>query len=216
MNFATSLWFWIAAILVFFGNSDQAIDTYYSLTKPFLRSSIRNIARCQDVEYIKESEDQTLAIAKFMEEIPLSLVGPVDKPLAIFLRFAILNDDGKPTNFFRQGYWLTLIFEAKVLEDLENLSPGIVLRDQRGTFLHSKYEHQTDLKGLRSCRAGDRLRTIYSVRLDIAPGQYTFSLEMVSIPSEIIQDGKLSHADYQNHFCWACSTGKKRDFWALI
>jgi len=194
--------------MVFFGNSSQAIDTYYSLTKSFLRSSgIRNVVRGQYLEYVEKSDGETLEIAKFMEEIPSSLVGPAENPVATFLRFALLDDDGKPTNFFRQGNWLTLIFDIKVLEGIENLSPGVILRDQRGTFLHSKYEHQIDLKGLRTCRAGDQFRVVYSVRLDIAPGHYTFSLDMISIPSTIIQDGKLSHVDYEGHFRWICATG---------
>jgi lipopolysaccharide transport system ATP-binding protein len=163
--------------------------------------------RGQYLEFVEKSDGETLEIAKFMEEIPPSLVGPAENPVATFFRFALLDEDGKPTNFFREGNWLTLIFDARVLEDVENLSPGIVLRDKRGTFLHSKYEHQTNLKGLRTSRAGDQFRVVYSVRLDIAPGQYTFSLDMVSIPSEIIRDGKLSHVDYENNFRWLCATG---------
>jgi lipopolysaccharide transport system ATP-binding protein len=194
--------------VVFFGNSSQAIDTYYSLTKSFLRSSgIRNVVRGQYLEYVEKSDGETLEIAKFMEEIPPKSVAPEENPVATFLRFALLDDDGKPTNFFREGNGVTLIFDVKVLDGIENLSPGVLLRDQRGTFLHSKYEHQTNLRALRTCRAGDEFRVVYSVRLDIAPGHYTFSLDMVSIPSEVIQNGKLSHADYQGHFRWVCATG---------
>jgi lipopolysaccharide transport system ATP-binding protein len=199
--------------VVYFGNSSQAIDTYYTLTKSFLRSSLlRNVVRGQFLEYVEKPDGGTLEIAKFMEEIPAHLVGPTENPVAGFVRFALLNEDGKPTNFFRQGNWLTLIFDVKVFEEIENLSPGVLLRDHRGTFLHSKYEHQTDLKGLRTCRAGDQFRVVYSVRLDFSPGRYTFSLDMVSIPRDIIRDGKLSHVDYENNFRWVCSTGNILDF----
>ncbi|MBV9876113.1 MAG: ABC transporter ATP-binding protein [Verrucomicrobia bacterium] len=194
--------------VVFFGDSNQAIDTYYTLTKSFLRASVlRNVVRGQYLEYVKKSDGETLEISKFMEEIPPSLVGPAENPVATFFRFALLDEDGKPTNFFREGNWLTLIFDVRVLEDIENLSPGVVLRDKRGTFLHSKYEHQTDLRGLRTCQAGDQFRVVYSVRLDIAPGQYTLSLDMVSIPPDIIRDNKMSHMDYENNSRWVCSTG---------
>jgi hypothetical protein len=199
--------------IVYFGNSSQAIDTYYTLTKSFLRSSLlRNVVRGQFLEYVEKPDGDTLEIATFMQEIPAHLVGPTENPVASFVRFALLNEDGKPTNFFRQGNWLTLIFDVKVFEDIENLSPGVLLRDHRGTFLHSKYEHQTDLKGLRTCRAGDQFRVVYSVRLDFSPGRYTFSLDMVSIPRDIIRDGKLSHIDYENNFRWVCSTGTILDF----
>jgi lipopolysaccharide transport system ATP-binding protein len=199
--------------VVFFGDSNQAIDTYYSLTKTFLRASgLRNVVRGEYLEYVEKSNGDSLEIAKFMEEIPAHLVGPLDNPVSTFTRFALLDGDGNPTNFFRQGNWLTLIFDVKVLEEIENLSPGVILRDHRGTFLHSKYEHQTDLRRLRGYRAGDQCRVVYSVRLDISPGQYTLSLDMVSIPSEIIREGRLSHADYESHFRWIASTANLVNF----
>jgi lipopolysaccharide transport system ATP-binding protein len=199
--------------VVFFGDSNQAIDTYYSLTKTFLRASgLRNVVRGEYLEYVEKSNGDTLEIAKSMEEIPAHLVGPAGNPVSTFTRFALLDGDGNPTNFFRQGSWLTLIFDVKVLEEIENLSPGVMLRDHRGTFLHSKYEHQTDLRRLRSCRAGDQFRVVYAVRLDISPGQYTLSLDLVSIPSEAIREGKLSHVDYESHFRWIASTGTLVNF----
>src|ERR1700757_4045448 len=122
--------------VVFFGDSNQAIDTYYSLTKSFLRASVlRNVMRGQYLEYVEKSDGETLEITKFMEEIPPSLVGPAENPVARFFRFSLFDENGKTPNFFREGNWLTLIFDARVLEDIENLSPGVVLRDKRGTFL---------------------------------------------------------------------------------
>ena len=196
--------------VVFYGNSNIAINTYYSLTRSFLRSN--GVPKVVAGQYLERSDGAKLDVDQFMEQITPALISPAENAMATFVRFALLDQEGKPTNFFHHGTWLTLIFEIRVLDDIANLSPGVVLRDDRGVFLHAKYEYQTDLRSLRAGKAGDLFRVVYSVRLDIAPGQYTLSLDLVSIPDEAIQEGKLTHADYERNFRWVCCTAPISSF----
>jgi len=105
---------------------------------------------------------------------------------------------------FRQGSWLTIVFDVKVTADLGNISPGIMLRDDRGAFLHGKYLFQADLASLRSCRAGDVIRWSVSLRTDLSAGQYTISLDLIRIPPDAIRNGKLAFADFDQSYERIC------------
>ncbi|HYZ75133.1 MAG TPA: hypothetical protein VE641_18785, partial [Chthoniobacterales bacterium] len=90
---------------------------------------------------------------------------------------------------------------------LENITPGVVIFDDRGAFLHAKYEFQMDPMKLRTCKKGDVFRVSYVAKLTITPGFYTISLAMISLPAETIKEGKLSFADFNQKQQNVCATG---------
>jgi lipopolysaccharide transport system ATP-binding protein len=188
--------------IAFFGDAVQAINKYYSVSRTYLKPD------SSSGPALKESLGQTTSCSGIhqLEAIPGDCVFPEENGAATFLGFALLNQDGVATNYFKQGDWLRLIFEVGVACDLENISPGIIIRDDRGTFLHGKYEFQMDPMKLRTCKKGDVFRVSYAVRLDISAGFYTLSLAMLSIPQETIQNGKLSFADFDQHHLNVCGT----------
>lgn len=192
----------------FFGDTIQAINQYYTVSRAYLRSD------SSSGPSPKESAGQTISHSGIhqLEPIPEECVLPRHDGAATFLGFALLDQDGVATNYFRQGDWLRLIFEVGVASDLENVSPGINIRDDRGTFLHGKYEFQMDPMKLRTCKKGDVFRVSYAVRLDMTAGYYTLSLAMLSIPAETIQNGKLSFADFDQHHLNVCSTAPIASF----
>jgi lipopolysaccharide transport system ATP-binding protein len=181
---------------VFFGPSNQAINEYYRLTKPPV--TVEGTPACLVPE---QSEDSVrlLDSGPALQPIPEEKTGPKEAP-ALFVGFALLDERGEPCKLFRQGTWLTVVFDLKVFNDLENVSAGIMLRDDRGAFLHGKYHFQTDLSGLRSCRAGEVIRWSASMQAALSTGQYTISLDLVRIPDYAIRNGKLSYADYDQSY----------------
>jgi lipopolysaccharide transport system ATP-binding protein len=181
---------------VFFGPSNQAINAYYHLTKPPV-----NVEGTPAYPVREQSEDSVrlLDSGPTLEPIPEEKTGPTGAP-ARFVGFALLDERGEPCRLFRQGSWLTIVFDLKVFNDIENVSAGIMLRDDRGAFLHGKYHFQTDLSGLRSCRAGEVIRWSASMRAALSAGKYTISLDLVRIPAYAIRNGKLSFADYDQSY----------------
>jgi lipopolysaccharide transport system ATP-binding protein len=194
--------------VAFFGDTIQAINQYYTVSRAYLRSE------SSSGPSPKESSGKTTSHSGIhqLEPIPEECVHPRNDGAATFLGFALLDQDGVATNYFRQGDWLRLIFEVGVASDLENISPGIIIRDDRGTFLHGKHEFQMDPMKLRTCKRGDVFRVSYAVRLDITAGYYTLSLAMLSIPPETIQNGKLSFADFDQHHLNVCGTAPIASF----
>jgi lipopolysaccharide transport system ATP-binding protein len=182
---------------VFFGPSNEAINHYYSLTKAHSReggpAGYSVGAKSENSIMLRPDSGPAL------EPIPEEKCGPIGAP-ASFVGFALLDEEGKPSKIVRQGSWLTILFDVKVLADLENVSPGIMLRDDRGAFLQGKHHFQTDLSSLRSCRAGEVVRWSASLRADLSAGQYTISLDLVRVPTYAIRNGKLSFADFEQSY----------------
>jgi lipopolysaccharide transport system ATP-binding protein len=194
--------------VAFFGDTIQAINQYYTISRTHLRSSSSAGPAPKESHWKVTSQSGIHQL----EPIPELCRSPGADAAAAFLGFAILDQSGAATNFFWQGDWLRLIFEVGIASDLENISPGVVIRDDRGTFLHGKYEFQLDPMKLRTCKKGDVFRASYAVRLDISAGFYTLALAMVSIPSEAIRDGKLSFLDFDQHHMSVCATDSIASF----
>jgi lipopolysaccharide transport system ATP-binding protein len=181
---------------VFFGPSNQAINEYYRLTKPPV-----NVEGTAPYPVREQSGDSVrlLDSGPALEPIPEEKTAPTGAA-ARFVGFALLDERSEPCKLFRQGSWVTIVFDLKVFNDIENVSAGIMLRDDRGAFLHGKYHFQADLAGLRSCRAGEVVRWSISMRAVLSAGQYTISLDLVRIPAYAIRNGKLSFADYDQGY----------------
>jgi ABC-type polysaccharide/polyol phosphate transport system ATPase subunit len=179
--------------VIFFGDSNTAINKYYTLTASY-RLAGPSLHRDGTANKTALSSDESDSLFE-----PIPGMYPADQA-AVFVRFVVLDHEGNKTALFRQGEWLTVIYDIEVRTDLENVNCGIVIRDDRGVFLHSKYLFQDDVLKLRPAKAGERLRAKISIKLDISAGSYTLSFDLVSIPGSAFTHGRLSFASYdQNH-----------------
>jgi lipopolysaccharide transport system ATP-binding protein len=189
--------------VAFFGDSKTAIDHYYWLTESHRLLRIAEPAVPPD-EGIKQGPTGTAESGVTLE--PVKPMYPNRGAAARFIGFTVMDQAGKHTGFFRQGDWLTVIYDIDVRSVIENLSCGIVFRDDRGFFLHAKYLFQDDVRKLRNASAGERLRATISSRLDLNAGSYTLGLDLISLPDFAIKDGKLTFADFDFHRRQVCST----------
>ena len=137
---------------------------------------------------------------------PVKLMYPDRAAAARFIGFTVMDQAGKHTGLFKQGDWLTVVYDIEVRAEIENFSCGIVYRDDRGFFLHSKHLFQDDVRKLRHAIAGERLRATVSSRLDLNAGSYTLGLDLISIPDLAFKDGKLTFADFDLHHQRICCT----------
>ena len=195
--------------IAFFGDTIQAINQYYTISRAYLRPSPSSGTPPKESTWKVTSQAGIHQLEPIHEN---NRTPSTDAAAAAFLGFALLDQHGVSTNYFHQGDWLRLIFEVGIASDLENITPGVILRDDRGLFLHGKYEFQLDPIKLRSCKKGDVFRVSYAVRLDITAGFYTLSLAMLSIPATVIREGKLSFADFEQHHMNVCGTGPITSF----
>ena len=187
----------------FFGDSKTAIDHYYGLMQ-----SHRMLRATESTIPGSEGHEQGM-VAQTSSGValePIKSMYPNQDAAARFIGFAVMDRAGKHTGFFRQGDWLTVVYDIEVRAEIENISCGIVYRDDRGFFLHSKYLFQDDVRKLRHARVGERLRATISSRLDLNAGNYTLGLDLVSIPDFAFTDGKLTFADFDLHHQRICGT----------
>jgi lipopolysaccharide transport system ATP-binding protein len=187
--------------VAFFGPAIEAINQYYLVSRAYsLPESSGTTPQESNWSVTSQSGIHQL------QPIPPDCCSPEVGAAAAFLGFALLNERGESTNYFRQGDWLRLIFEVGIAADVENISPGVTLRDDRGVFLHAKYEFQVDPMRLRTCKKGDVFRLSYAVRLHITAGYYTLSLAMLQIPPEVIKEGKIGFGDFDQYHKNICGT----------
>jgi lipopolysaccharide transport system ATP-binding protein len=189
--------------VAFFGDSNTAINRYYALTQ-----SDRMFRVAESLTQSSDGTDEgsmAEAAPKVVLE-PVPFMYPDRDAAARFIGFAVMDQDGKGTGSFRQGDWLTVVYDIEVKAEIENLSCGIVYRDDRGFFLHSKYLFQDDIRKLRHVRAGERLRATISSRLDVNAGHYTLGLDLIALPDLAITGGNLTFAAFDLNHQRVCST----------
>ena len=189
--------------VVFFGDSNTAINRYYGLTASFrfLTPSESLTPSSDGLEKSLVAHDSAGVVLE-----PIKAMTPNRDAAARFIGFKVMDQEGEHTGFFRQGDWLTVVYDIEVRTEIENFSCGIVYRDDRGFFLHSKYLFQDDVRKLHHAKAGERLRATISSRLDLNAGHYTLGLDLISIPDLAFTDGKLTFAAFDLHQQRICTT----------
>jgi lipopolysaccharide transport system ATP-binding protein len=189
--------------VVYYGDSNTAINRYYGLT-----ASFRFLKPTESSKRSGDGVENTLAAPASADILlePVNAMTPNQDAAARFIGFKVMDQDGEHTGIFRQGDWLTVVYDIEVRAEIENLSCGIVYRDDRGFFLHSKYLFQNDMRKLRHARAGERLRATISSRLDLNAGHYTLGLDLIAIPDLAFVDGKLTFAAFDLHQQRICTT----------
>ena len=183
--------------VIFFGDPNEATTRYYGLTRSFQLSG-----KQASSDLLKEGgvSDVTLS--------PITSMIPKEGAVARFIGFAVFDEHGKAAELFRQGEWLKLICQIEALDEIENLSFGLVLRDDRAVFLHTKHLFQADASQLRDVKPGERFRGSFALRLDVGPGRYTLALDMLSIPHTAFKEGKLAFPDFDELHRRVGSTGE--------
>jgi lipopolysaccharide transport system ATP-binding protein len=187
----------------FFGDSVTAINRYYGLTQSY------RLLTAGESSVPLGSRTKSDAVGASSSQLvlePVKLMHPNRDAAARFIGFAVTDKNGQHTGLFKQGEWLTVLYEIEVRAEIENLSCGISIRDDRGVFLHSKYVFQDDINALRCVKAGDRLRATISLRLDLNAGDYTLGLDLVSVPNQAMAEGKLTFAAFDLHHQRICGT----------
>jgi lipopolysaccharide transport system ATP-binding protein len=106
----------------FFGDSNAAINLYYGLTQ-----SYRLLTATESPTPSSDGIEKG-TMAQTSSEIvlePVKSMHPDREAAARFVGLAVLDKEGKHTGLFRQGDWLTVVYDIEVRAEIENLSCGI-------------------------------------------------------------------------------------------
>jgi lipopolysaccharide transport system ATP-binding protein len=94
---------------------------------------------------------------------------------------AICDDDGNPCQAFKTGQRAHWFYEFEVLHDLLEPSGSIAITSDRNIRVHGKNTMQLGVSTVHRIPKGTRLRFHQTIVLNIAPGEYTFSVALAAM-----------------------------------
>jgi lipopolysaccharide transport system ATP-binding protein len=99
---------------------------------------------------------------------------------------ALCDSKGRPCRGFEQGETASFFYEFELLADIAVPEGGVELTNEKGTIVHGKNTLQYGSEVPRDVRRGSRLRFQHDIALELAAGEYTFTVNL----------GALSGRDY--------------------
>ncbi len=115
-------------------------------------------------------------------------------------RLALCDAAGRSCRRFELGAEAHFYLEFEGDEDFGVPSAGVELRTPSGEVVHGRNSFQSNGELPRAVRAGSRLRFHQSLRLDIGPGDYVFSVGLACAGADAYEayaNGTTGHAGFQ-------------------
>mgnify|MGYP001176979319 CR=1 FL=1 len=94
---------------------------------------------------------------------------------------ALCDEDGVPCQIFEQGQWAYFYYEFELLRDIEVPIGGLTISNDKNILVHGKNTFQYKSKSPFQVKKGAKIRFRHSIALEIAQGEYTFSLGLATI-----------------------------------
>ena len=94
---------------------------------------------------------------------------------------ALCNSAGQPCAVFEQGEAASFFFEVELLHDIEVPTGGVELINEKGTIVHGKNTLLYGTSVPASLPAGACLRFRQEIDLEIAVGEYTYSVGIATL-----------------------------------
>ena len=132
------------------------------------------------------------------EEVPASVADwPADADFTVVraerqevsgargLRVALCDMAGRACPVFEMGADALVFAEFELDQDVEVLSSGTEIVNERSIIVHGKNAIQTETATRGRIPRGTRVRMRHRIRLSVAPGTYTFNVGLATLPSTI-------------------------------
>lgn len=113
--------------------------------------------------------------------VELDNTSQISTDLAKCTRIAVCNPRGEACSVFQQGETARFYYEFILGEDIGVPSGGVELLNEKGTIVHGKNSLLFHSAAPRSVKKGTLVRFRQDIRLDIAVGEYSFNVGLVTI-----------------------------------
>ena len=179
---------------IFLGSAIEAVKRYYLINQ---LEHAPVVAVKKEMAHLKSAENNFQNQADFTWPdahafLDLTSRKEVSNGWAHFTALALCDQYGQPAAVFEQGATASLFFEYEVSHDIEVPTGGTELINEKGIIVHGKdtllYGTQMPATVVR----GSRLRFRLDITLELAVGEYTFSVGAATI----------SAADYERREHW--------------
>ena len=185
---------------VYFGDPNEAVQHYYFLERGVYPPADQG--KVQPGLAIRPPSSVagvgTLSFWPSPEDFSLSehaaLIG---EQSVRFSGVALCNVSGRTQSIFEMGETAQFFYELELLEDIEVPIGGLVITNHHNITIHGKNSAQALLPAPPAVSRGQRVRFCQTIRLSLAPGQYTYSLGFSTLRAD--DYAKLPHLSYA-HF----------------
>lgn len=184
--------------VVFQGIPSEAIKRYFLLNQkpavPMLLS--KPLVMDNDAVAKLDSGDESVtATTPFWPPpeafLDLSKATSVGEGWARCIGVALCDEGGNPCQVFKQGQQAYFYYEFEMLKDIEVPIGGLTISNDKNILVHGKNTIQYKSEVPLQVKRGMRVRFRQSIALEIAVGEYTFSVGL----------GTMNVTDYSNIAC---------------
>ncbi len=189
--------------VIFHGTADTAIQKYFEIKKDQgVKVSITDTYTEEDyVPPMRTQDKTTLEIQEWPAEsafLKNPLPQKCENKHAKLTHLLICDQQGRPVRAFKQGEKVYFYFAYHVKENIGVPVARINLLTVTNLLIHSKNSLQLKANHPLLVRAGETIRYKQMIKLDIAPGNYIFNLNLSAMRlSDFEQRDMLSAMDFK-------------------
>lgn len=189
---------------IFYGSSSEAVHRYY-LIEQTNRAAELPVLADQDRDLVGVSDDRQDFWPAPEAFFDISNVAQISDGSARCTGVALCDEQGRPCRSFHQGEKASFFFEFELLHDIEIPIGGLGIHSDTNVMVHGKNTLQFDPVVPRRVAGGSRVRFQYNIGLDIACGEYTFSVAIATMSyHDYTKRDLFTHADVDARIVRLC------------
>lgn len=125
---------------------------------------------------------------------------------ASYICAGVFNEEGCAKRDFQQGDFAYFYAEIHINSEIEIPVHAVIISDQKQIIVHGKDTLQTEMLLPEKVPSGWILRFLHIIKLDIAEGEYTFTMGLASVSSDIYNSREhLSQEELHSRLHRHCS-----------
>ncbi len=189
----------------FYGNPNDAVQRYYSLFDDLSLSETGSSFGDENFSEVSNNEEKSEKNNEsnwppddfFIDTQDIEQIG--NSQVAKIMRFCVCNAGGKQASYFDVGDTISFYYEVAVKKDIGIPVGAVVFINSHNIVVHGKDTLQyssVDDYTLNIVKANSVVRFLQTFKLDIAPGEYTFSIGFASIdPDKVDRINNVSYTE---------------------
>jgi lipopolysaccharide transport system ATP-binding protein len=179
----------------YLGDAAAAVKRYMVGGGDYVPTSLGDAAQNLDLPPEGADGDGWPAEEAFLD---LSGAAVAENDWAGCTHVAVCDASGQPCRSFEQGETVSIFCRYAVRHDLEVAVAGVELINDKRVIVFGKNTLQFDCDHTLATPAGTVLRARFDLKLDLAPGEYTFNLGFSALSaSDFERRASLSHEELE-------------------
>jgi len=192
---------------IFNGNPNDAVQRYFWTCRPKGTPEPERIAHVELPQVMAGSNSGSDFSDWPKEMHPIDENGKqtLGGQLACFRTLNICDAFGKKCRVFEMGDSVIIYTEVEALATLRMPCVGVVITNSMNINVYGKQSVQAKSKAPAAVTKGTHIRIRHEIKLNLAPGEYTFDLGVSDIDhADYLQADKLRHAELVQKYRRCC------------